>query len=265
MHSLLLSALDAIYDTRLCRKAFWRFIYDWMAGELPEAFRLMNYGYLEDEHADEDLSGEELCQRLYRQVARAIDLSGKILLEVGAGRGGGLVHVKEALAPRAVFGVDLSPRAVALARRLAAGAPGVTFLEGDAEQLPFGDACFDAVLNVESSHCYPSRERFFREVRRVLVPGGHFLYADFFAADAVEPVRAALKVASLQLLTERDITAQVVAALRRDEPRRLALVARLPRWRQHALRNFAATTDSETYALLDRRERRYLAFDLLRG
>ena len=50
MSSLLLSALDATYDTNLFHKSFWRFIYDWVAGEQPEAFRMMNYGYLEDKH-----------------------------------------------------------------------------------------------------------------------------------------------------------------------------------------------------------------------
>ncbi len=263
MTSPLMTALDAVYNTNLCRKTLWRLIYDWMAGEQPGAFRLMNYGYLEDEQTTEGLPGEELCLRLYRQVAGATDLSGKILLEVGAGRGGGLAHLKEALAPRAAIGLDLSPRAVALARRLATGVPGVSFVQGDAEQLPFGDAFFDAVLNVESSHCYPSRERFFREVQRVLVPGGHFLYADFFAVEAIEPVRHALQAAPLRIVSERDITAQVLAALRRDEGRRLLLIARVAPWQQHALRNFAATTDSETYSLLARGARRYLAFDLL--
>lgn len=110
MSSLLLSALDAIYDTNLFHKSFWKFIYDWVAREQPEAFRMMNYGYLEDEQTTEDLRGEELCRRLYLHVAGTIDLSGKTILDVGAGRGGGLVHVKQALSPKAAFGLDLSPK-----------------------------------------------------------------------------------------------------------------------------------------------------------
>ena len=56
--------------------------------------------------------------------------------------------------------------------------PGLAFEVGDAERMPFPDASFDAVVNVESSHCYPSMPAFLSEVRRVLRPGGHFLYAD---------------------------------------------------------------------------------------
>lgn len=265
MSSLLLSALDAIYDTNLFHKSFWKFIYDRVAGEQPEAFRMMNYGYLEDEHTAEDLQGEELCRRLYLHVAGAIDLAGKTILEVGAGRGGGLVHVKQALSPKAAIGLDLSPKAVELARRMAAGVPGVSFFQGDAEEIPFGDASFDAVLNVESSHCYPSRARFFQEVRRVLVPGGSFLYADFFQADTLDAVRGALRCAPFEVVQDRDITAQVLSALRRDEARKLALIERAPGWRQGALRNFAATTDSQTYALLANGARRYVRFHLKRA
>lgn len=54
----------------------------------------------------------------------------------------------------------------------------MTFVHGDAENLPFPDESFDAVINVEAAHLYPDYPRFLREVARVLRPGGHFLYAD---------------------------------------------------------------------------------------
>jgi SAM-dependent methyltransferase len=262
MSSLLLSALDAFYDTNLFRKHFWKLVYDWIAVRQPHAFCMMNYGYLEDESTAEDLAGEELCRRLYLHVAGAIDLEGKTLLEVGAGRGGGLVHVKQALLPKTAFGLELSPRAVALTRRLYADVPGISFFQGDAEDIPFSDACFDAVLNVESSHCYPSLGRFFQEVRRVLVPGGSFLYADFFQADKLEAVREGLLRTPFVIAREKDITQPVLRALRRDEARKLALISREPAWRRGALRNFAATTDSRTYAELACGTRRYICFHL---
>jgi ubiquinone/menaquinone biosynthesis C-methylase UbiE len=45
-------------------------------------------------------------------------------------------------------------------------------VHGDAENLPFPQVSFDAVINVESAHCYGSIERFLAEVHRVLRPGG---------------------------------------------------------------------------------------------
>jgi fatty-acid O-methyltransferase len=57
------------------------------------------------------------------------------------------------------------------ARRHAEGSA-VELVHGDAENLPFPQVSFDAVINVESAHCYGSIERFLAEVHRVLRPGG---------------------------------------------------------------------------------------------
>ena len=42
---------------------------------------------------------------------------------------------------------------------------------------------FDVVINIEASHLYDDRARFFAEVLRVLKPGGHFCYTDGCWAD----------------------------------------------------------------------------------
>jgi SAM-dependent methyltransferase len=94
------------------------------------------------------------------------------------------------------------------------------FQQGDAEQLPFADASFDSVINVESSFCYPSIDRFFAEVKRVLRPGGHLHYTDLRLAHEVADWRAALARCGLEMVAERDITANVIEALHRDTPRR---------------------------------------------
>ena len=64
---------------------------------------------------------------------------------------------------------------------------------GDAENLPFEDNSFDAIINVESSHCYGNVEQFLREVHRVLRPGGDFLFVD---------LRGAQKLVELQTMVE---------------------------------------------------------------
>jgi SAM-dependent methyltransferase len=265
MPDLLWRSLETLYHHALPRKAFWRLAYEWMAGEQPDAFALMNYGYVADPAAPRSPTTDEaLCLDLYHHVAGAVPLEGKNLLEVGAGRGGGLAHVKQRLRPKAAFGVDLSSRAVSLARRRHTQVKGLSFLPGDAEALPFGDETFEAVLNIESSHCYPSRLRFYQEVRRVLTPGGHFLYADFFDAGDVQTSRDALGCARLRTVAEEDITENVLAALRVDEARKLRLVENAAPRMRVTFRNFAATTESETYRLLLTRARSYLRFVLER-
>ncbi len=93
------------------------------------------------------------------------------VLEVGCGRGGGGAYVAEHFRVSRLTGLDFSGAAIRFARAHHAD-PRLRFVRGDAENLPFPDAWFDAVLNVESSHCYPDVPRFTSEVARVLRPGG---------------------------------------------------------------------------------------------
>lgn len=248
-------------QARAPQRLFWKKVYDYIAKEQPEAFALMNYGYATSEH--DDKHHEAMPKRLYHHVASAARLDEtKLLLEVGSGRGGGLAHVKQSLSPRSAFGVELSPRAVALARKTFGHVSGLTFLQGDAENLPFGAESFDAVLNVESSHCYPSRARFYREVHRVLRPKGYFAYADFFSPEGASSARTLLQQARWSLIEEEDITENVLLALRLDEARKLALIAKAPTFLRGSFENFAATTQSDNYRVLASRQRRYLRFAL---
>jgi SAM-dependent methyltransferase len=237
---------------------------------------LMNYGYAAPDAPPPD-SPDRFGLQMYERVAGAADLTGRDVLEIGCGRGGGAAFVLERLGPRSVTGLDLSPRAIARCRAEHAR-PGLTFVAGDAERLPFPDAAFDAVLNVESSHCYPSVPRFLAEVARVLRPGGVLLLADFRhtvlpedAEDALVPqedvacLRRQLSAAGFTTLEEEDMTANVLTALRLDTPNRRARLERLPRpLRRHALA-FAAVEGGAMYRAYAEGRWTYLRFALRRA
>ena len=87
--------------------------------------------------------------------------------------------------------------------------PGLDFIEGNAEHLPFPDESFDAVINIESSHTYPHFSRFLTEVARVLRPGGHFLYTDVRNTPDIAAWQAALGDAPLRMVSERIINTEV--------------------------------------------------------
>ena len=70
-----------------------------------------------------------------------------------------------------VVGVDFSPAMLAIAREQA---PNARFIEGDAQDLPFGDGEFDAVVSNLGVCHVPDQSRVLSEVRRVLRPGGRF-------------------------------------------------------------------------------------------
>ncbi len=116
--------------------------------------------------------------QLYHRVATQADLNGKQVLEVSCGHGGGASYLVRTLHPASYTGLDFNADGIAFCRKRHK-LPGLDFVHGDAESLPFADQSFDAVINVEASHAYPRFPRFLAEVVRVLRPGGHFLYADF--------------------------------------------------------------------------------------
>jgi len=197
--------------------------------DLPMEF--MNYGYaaIDGENGGPDLTEEQACYRfqisLYHHTLHRANLAGKIVLEVGSGRGGGADFIARTMQPQRLIGLDLNQRQVALCEQRY-GRPRLAFIQGDAESMPFADAEFDVVLNVESSHCYPDQSAFFREVHRVLKPAGHFLYTDFRDTAAMDPLRGDLLQAGFRIVRETDITRNVVKSLELDNARKSELLAK---------------------------------------
>jgi SAM-dependent methyltransferase len=171
-----------------------------------------NFGYEEEPPMGLPLAPSDepdrYCIQLYHVTATRVDLTGRQVLEVSCGAGGGASYIMRNLQPASYTGLDLNPANVDRCRdrhRL----PGLEFVQGDAQNLPFPDESFDALLNIEASHQYPDFSRFLIEVARVLRPGGHFLYADSRRAPAVAAWQAALTDAPLRKISERSIEIEV--------------------------------------------------------
>jgi len=177
----------------------------------------LNAGYEEDPPMAIPLEASDEPYRfpiqLYHRTATQADLGGKRVLEVGCGHGGGASYLMRTLHPASYTGLDLNPVGIAFCRQRH-NVPGLDFVQGDAENLPFPDQSFDAVINIESSHCYPRFPRFLAEVTRVLRPGGHFLYADLRADVRVGDWEAELADAPIPLRSHADIKMQVLRGLR---------------------------------------------------
>lgn len=261
-------------------KLWWRMVYEAASLRRGDQWTsVMNYGYapLDAATTNADLSDVPYGLQLYARVAGAASLEGKDVLEVGCGRGGGTAFVQERFRPRSMVGLDLATRAID-ACRAAYARPGLRFVAGDAENLPFDDASFDVVLNVESSHCYADMQRFLGEVHRVLRPGGLLLIADaretlsephdgaLFAHRDVPTFRQQLADASFETLEEEDITKNVMRALVLDTPSRRARVEkRVPRLLRPYVHAFAAAEGSPMYRAYDEGQRTYLRFVLQRA
>jgi SAM-dependent methyltransferase len=97
--------------------------------------------------------------------------SGMRVLDVACGTG--VVAVTAAIKGAHVTGLDLTPELLAAAKQNAATAGVVIdFHEGDVEQLPFGDATYDAVVSQFGHMFAPRPDVAVREMLRVLKPGG---------------------------------------------------------------------------------------------
>lgn len=231
------------------RRWLWQRWYQFLARYRVGEWTFMNYGFadsaaLELEPEDED---DRYCAQLYHAVASAVPLVDKNLLEVGSGRGGGAAFIVRYLAPADMLGVDYSARAVAFCEKRH-HVDNLRFQAGDAENLPVADASVDAVLNVESSHCYGSMPGFLAEVSRVLRPGGHFLHADFRAANELDSWEQQLHDSGLEMLESDDITARVVAAMDADHDRKARLIGGIfQRWLVPSFREFAGLRGSQIY------------------
>jgi ubiquinone/menaquinone biosynthesis C-methylase UbiE len=165
--------------------------------------------------------------QLYHRTATQADLSGKQVLEVSCGHGGGASYLMHTLHPASYTGLDLNPAGVAFCRRKH-NLPGLDFVHGDAEDLPFADQSFDAVVNVEASHGYPRFSRFLGEVARVLRPGGLFLYADFRPRHRIAEWEVAMADAPMRLTSHSVINAQVLRGMEENMRRMLDVVSRRP-------------------------------------
>lgn len=98
------------------------------------------------------------------------------LLEVPVGTGILTMPLYRTLPRAEITCLDYSPDMMAQAqekaRRMHLG--NVAFRQGDVGALPFESGSFDAVLSLNGFHAFPDKEAAYREVFRVLRPGGVF-------------------------------------------------------------------------------------------
>lgn len=131
-------------------------------------------------------SDEEALLRANQTLVRGCDLDpGRQVLDAGCGVGGTAIWLAREYGVRAI-GLTNCESHVALAteqaERRGVGHL-VEFRYGDFMEMPFPDACFDAVLNHET-YCYaPDKPAFLRGVYRVLKPEGRWQAVDGFLSD----------------------------------------------------------------------------------
>ena len=116
--------------------------------------------------------------------------AGETVVDLGSGAGIDVFLAADAVGPTGrVIGIDMTPEMLARARRNAAKA-GVTnaeFREGRLEELPVESGTVDAITSNCVINLVPDKAVVFKEIARILKPGGRIVISDIILDKALPP------------------------------------------------------------------------------
>ena len=229
----------------------WKWWYQKMAKTNDDSrFRFMNYGFEDgggpDLHPSDEVN--RLFIQLYSMNLRGVEIEGRDVLEVGSGRGGGASWVARSLEPRSVVGVDFSSKAVNLCSQWYVNQDNLSFVEGNAEDLPFDDESFDLVYNVESSHCYGDMGAFIEQVHRVLRKGGTFCWTDLRDAETMSLLPEMFESRGFEIVESAIVVDEVLRALDEINEAKIEQIAKqVPKSIRRSVETFAGVKGTPVY------------------
>ncbi len=263
--------LGFLFSRRKIKTLAWKYWYPYLTRRLKKSDVLfLNYAFVDETTFTPQLelqSGDEknrACISLYHHLAKQVALSGKQILEVSCGHGGGASFISRYHHPRHMTAVDLNYEGIRFCRERHQ-LSNLDFAAANAERMPLAGNAFDVVVNVEASHAYGDFPAFVKEVFRVLKPGGYFLYADFRPRKELANWETELLREKFQLVCSRDITRQVVRGMEQNSERLNELVLKaLPFYLRSMGRIFAGIKGTRIYLGLKKNNLVYRSYCLQR-
>jgi ubiquinone/menaquinone biosynthesis C-methylase UbiE len=124
------------------------------------------------------------------RVVSGLSLEGSHVLDIGCGSGGIALHLVDKHRAGHVTGFDVERPVIAAARHRAQKrglADRTDFVQARPGPLPFPDGAFDVVFSKDALLHVPDKDAVFREIFRVLSPGGVFAASNWMIGHDREP------------------------------------------------------------------------------
>jgi len=255
----------------------WYQIFDWITNSQHLELRFMNWGYSNPAKAEypllanhDKVLSQEPRQRqidcaslqLYLHLINGpnVNIQGKDVVEVSSGKGGGLSSIAASELPKSCTGIDLCEGNITFCTDRYKTIPNLSFRNGDAMSNFNIEA--DVILNVEASHCYPSRATFFDNCHQALRRNGVLCFVDFMHKNDVPQCREWLTSGGKFIIEkDEDVSQNVLNAMEKtDEPKRSLIAEFTPVYLRPLVHRFAATKNSTMWRDLSGKEWVYHLF-----
>ena len=181
----------------------------------------MNHGF---SPTSEDLSDVPFRHQasLYSEAVSKMDLSGKNILEIGCGRGGGSQWISKNNNISSYHACDISEESIDFCKKNNE-LENVFYSVMDSQNLNYEENSFDLIICIESSHGYKNMELFFENARRVLKETGQLVLLDNYVLGDIAVEKQLMSLESVKrsaqgfsVLEYKDITDNVKEACKQD-------------------------------------------------
>src|SRR5687768_4499734 len=113
---------------------------------------------------------------------------GEVVVDLGCGGGLDVFLAADRVGPSGkAIGIDMTPEMLELSRRNAVGRENVEFIQATIDNMPLPDASVDCVISNCVINLAPDKPAVFREITRILKPGGRLAVSDIALKQPLPP------------------------------------------------------------------------------